>query len=232
MSMNAEHKDSTGTSPKKTPGTSRQKSESAKEEAPAARADRTYRKVQESTEPKARRKTREPGGEKSTVEAKPAPETKPDTGASRIKELERRIAELEDRYIRLRAEYDNYIKRTQREKDELLIYSAADVLRKILPVLDDFRRTLGAVAESHDSPDDDPVVQGILMLYNKLIKVLESEGVHSYPSVGEAFDPNLHEAMMTRSSDDHPQGYVIEEFEPGFKYRDRVLRHAKVVVSE
>ena len=70
------------------------------------------------------------------------------------------------------------------------------------------------------------------MVYDKLVKLLEGEGVQAYQSMGEAFDPHLHEAMMTRPSDDHPQGHVIEEFEPGFKYRDRVLRHAKVVVSE
>lgn len=139
-------------------------------------------------------------------------------------------AELESRYLRLRAEYDNHIKRTTREKNELMTYAGGHMIRKILPILDDLRRTVEHAKES-ESKRDDPVLQGVVLIIDKFTKLLESEGVETIGSVGQEFDPDLHEALMNRSSKEYPKGIIIEEYEPGYKYRDKVIRHAKVVVS-
>ncbi len=150
--------------------------------------------------------------------------------ARKIKELEARFKELEDKYLRLLAEYDNHIKRTSKEKNELITYAGIQVFRLILPILDDLHRTVEH-ARQDESQKDDPVIQGVALIAEKFSKVLEAEGIQVFGSVGEAFDPELHEALMTRPSNEHPAGIVLEEYEPGYKYRDKVIRHARVVVS-
>lgn len=139
-------------------------------------------------------------------------------------------AELESRYLRLRAEYDNHIKRTTREKNELMTYAGSHMIRKILPILDDLRRTVEHAKET-DSKGDDPVLRGVGLIIDKFTKLLEAEGVETIGSVGQEFNPDLHEALMSRSSKEHAKGMIIEEYEPGYKYRDKVIRHAKVAVS-
>lgn len=136
--------------------------------------------------------------------------------------------DLENKYLRLRAEFDNHVKRTQKEKSELIAYAGDQMIRKMLPILDDLHRTMG---HAGNVPKDNPLVQGVGMIIEKFTKILEAEGVNKIESVGQVFDPELHEALMRRPSDDHPEGTIIEEFEPGYQYRDRVIRHAKVVVS-
>lgn len=150
--------------------------------------------------------------------------------AGKIKELESGFKELENKYLRLRAEYDNHIKRTNKEKSELIAYAAAQVFRLILPILDDLHRTI-AHARQDESQKDDPLVQGVALIADKFAKLLETDGVQIFKSVGEVFDPELHDALLTRPSNEHPAGIVLEEYEPGYKYRDKVIRHAKVVVS-
>ncbi len=140
------------------------------------------------------------------------------------------VGELEGKYLRLRAEYDNHIKRTNREKNELIMYAGSHTILKMLPILDDLRRTVDHAIESNVKQDD-PVLQGVEMILEKFTKLLEAEGVKVVESVGQTFDPELHEALMSRPSKEHPEGIVIEEFEPAYKYRDKVIRHAKVVVS-
>lgn len=139
-------------------------------------------------------------------------------------------AESESRYLRLRAEYDNHIKRTTREKNELMTYAGGHMIRKILPILDDLRRTIEHAKET-ESKRDDPVLRGVELIIDKFTKLLEAEGVETIGSVGQEFNPDLHEALMSRSSKEYPKGIIIEEYEPGYKYRDKVIRHAKVVVS-
>ncbi len=176
------------------------------------------------------------GGDGAT-EGKPVrskERTKPDRSpvdARKIKELEARFKELEDKYLRLRAEYENHIKRSNREKSELIVYAGTQVFRMILPILDDLHRTVEHALQD-ESQKDNPVVQGVALITDKFTRVLEAEGIQVFSSVGEAFDPELHEALMTRPSNEHPAGIVLEEYEPGYKYRDKVIRHAKVVVSD
>ncbi|MEE9465666.1 MAG: nucleotide exchange factor GrpE [Candidatus Neomarinimicrobiota bacterium] len=135
-----------------------------------------------------------------------------------------------EKYLRLRAEFDNYIKRTNREKSELLEYGGDGIVRRILPIIDDLRRTVEH-ARLNGTPENNSILEGIVMIQEKLIKTLEALGVREIEAVGKPFDPEFHEALMTREAEDTVSGTVLEEFEPGFMYRDRVIRHSKVIVS-
>ncbi len=138
---------------------------------------------------------------------------------------------LGEKYLRLRAEFDNYIKRTNREKSQLLEYGGSNMVGRMLPILDDLRRTVEH-ARQNGIPEDDSVLQGVALIVEKFVKTLESEGVLEINAVGQTFDPELHEALMTRKSKEFSNGTVLEQFEPGYKYRGRVIRHSKVIVSE
>ena len=147
-----------------------------------------------------------------------------------IKELALASAELEDRHLRLRAEFDNYRKRKEKEFSRLLLYQGEEVIKSLLPVIDDMER----VVESTDGGEDqnlDSVVEGISLILEKFRRRLSRHGVEPFESVGEKFDPLLHEAMMTENSDEHEENVVLQEFERGYRYNNRVIRHAKVVVS-
>ncbi|MFC1535666.1 nucleotide exchange factor GrpE [Candidatus Neomarinimicrobiota bacterium] len=147
-----------------------------------------------------------------------------------IEDLEAKQKSMEDKYIRLRAEFDNHIKRTNKEKAELLEFAGSHIIRAVLPILDDLQRTIEH-AQSAQPQKDDPLVEGVKMIIGKFEKVLEREGVEVIHAVGEIFDPELHEALMTRNSEDHPEGIVVEEYESGYICNGKVLRHAKVIVS-
>ncbi|MFC1480777.1 nucleotide exchange factor GrpE [Candidatus Neomarinimicrobiota bacterium] len=137
---------------------------------------------------------------------------------------------LEYKLLRLRAEYDNYRKRTSREKDELLVYAGSHFIVKMFPIIDDLTRTYEHGMEGKKGATD-PVLDGLKMVLDKFRKTLKEEGVEEIESVGKEFDPNLHDALMSRESEDHPAGIVLEQFESGYIYHDRVLKHAKVIVS-
>lgn len=164
--------------------------------------------------------------------AKPTSQGKGQEAASNIAQPVggKDVEGIREKYLRLRAEFDNYIKRTNREKSELLEYAGDGIVRRILPILDDLRRTVEH-ARQNGTPENDPILEGVLMIQEKFIKTLESEGVHEIVALGQPFDPELHEALLARDSADNPSGIVIEEFEPGYLYRDRVVRHSKVIVS-
>jgi molecular chaperone GrpE len=160
----------------------------------------------------------------------PAPKDQRPTKTEKIGQSESQFRELEDKYVRLRAEYDNHIKRTNKEKGELISHAGSQFFRLMLPILDDLKRTTEHALQDESSKDH-PVCEGLALIVDKFTKVLEAEGVEIFNSVGEDFDPDLHEALMTRPSSEHPPGIVLEEFESGYRYREKVLRHAKVVVS-
>jgi molecular chaperone GrpE len=164
--------------------------------------------------------------------AKPgsAPAASQIKAAKVIEELEAKQKEVEDKYIRLRAEFDNHIKRTNKEKGELLEFAGSHIIRAILPILDDLQRTVEHARQTQPQ-DEDPVVEGVKMIIEKFEKVLENTGIEVVQAVGTEFDPELHEALMTRNSEEYPEGIVVEEYEPGYIYKGKVLRHAKVIVS-
>ena len=165
------------------------------------------------------------------ISGAPAADVKKAAAESQTESPADRLKELEDKFIRLRAEYDNFMKRTAREKYQLAAFGGQSVVRAVLPVLDDLQRLIDHAREAK-SGSDDALLTGAEMVLGKFVRTLESEGVHRIDAVGKKFDPLLHDAMLRQPSEEHEGGMVIEEYEPGYTYRDKVIRHAKVVVSE
>lgn len=137
--------------------------------------------------------------------------------------------ETQERLLRVQAEYDNFRKRTQREKEASLKYKSQDVIEEILPVMDNFERALQV--EAHDEASKN-IIQGIEMIYRQLHTVLENQGVTEIKTVGEAFDPNLHQAIAQVDEEGFESGQVTETLQKGYQLKDRVIRPAMVKVNE
>ncbi len=138
-----------------------------------------------------------------------------------------KIDELNDRLMRTMAEFDNFRKRTEKEKAQMFEIGAKDIVEKILPVVDNFERGLAAVPEADKGG---AFAQGMEMIYKQFIKCLEDAGVTVIEAVGKEFDPNLHNAVMHAEDEELGENIVSEEFQKGYKYRDSVVRHSMVKV--
>lgn len=152
----------------------------------------------------------------------------------KVKELlnqkEQEIEKEKKEYLFLMAEFDNFRKRTLRERTDLVKSAAEKALKGILPIVDDFERGLDAIK---DSTDAEAVKEGMQLIYNKLVKYLADNGVKAMESTGAAFDADLHEAVaMIPAPSDDKKGMVSDTVEKGYMLNDRVLRHAKVVVAQ
>jgi molecular chaperone GrpE len=139
------------------------------------------------------------------------------------------IKQLQDRALRLAAEAENTRKRLDREKSEGICYANEGLIRELLPVIDNLER---AVRHGEDDADLNSVLDGVRMTLKSFGDVLARHGCSSFESVGEAFDPNFHEALMQQPSGEHPDRTILQEFQKGYKLRDRLLRPASVVVSK
>ena len=138
------------------------------------------------------------------------------------------ISELTDRNLRLMAEFDNYRKRTEKEKSAMYGLGAKDVVEKILPVIDNFERGFALVAEEDK---EDPFTQGMEKIYKQFLTVLEDLGVKPIEAVGREFDPNFHNAVMHVDDENYGENIVVEEFQKGYLYKDSVVRHSMVKVA-
>lgn len=141
--------------------------------------------------------------------------------------LEERLAELEEQRVRQLAEFENFRKRSEKEKSQMFEMGAKNVVEKILPVIDNFERGLMAV------PDDDkesPFVQGMELVYKQILTTFEELGVKPIEAVGQEFDPNLHNAVMTVDDDTLESGTVAEEMQKGYLFKESVVRHSMVKV--
>ena len=138
-----------------------------------------------------------------------------------------KIEELTDRLTRQMAEFDNFRKRTDREKSQMYEVGAKDVIDKILPVVDNFERGLGAVTEEEK---EDPFVKGMEQIYKQLMTTLEGIGVKPIEAVGNEFDPDFHNAVMHVEDEEVGENIIVEEFQKGYMYKDGVLRHSMVKV--
>jgi len=148
---------------------------------------------------------------------------------SRSADLEAKNAELNERYLRLYSEFDNYRKRTMREKADIIKTAAEDVFKAVLPVIDDFERAMKA----NESQEDVAIIkQGIQLIYNKLKNAVQQKGLQSFESIGETFNPDLMEAITHVPADDKNKGKVIDEVEKGYRLGEKVIRYAKVVVAQ
>lgn len=141
--------------------------------------------------------------------------------------LNEKIAELEDKVKRQMAEFDNFRKRTDKEKNAMFETGAKSVIEKILPVVDNFERGLASIPEEEKGT---PFAEGMEMIYKQLIGELEKMEVKPIPAVGEEFDPNLHNAVMQVESDEYESGVIAQELQRGYTYRDSVVRHSMVAV--
>ncbi len=138
-----------------------------------------------------------------------------------------KISQLEDRVMRQMAEFENFRKRTEREKQAMFETGAKSVIEKILPVVDNFERGLQTVPEENR---EDPFVDGMNRVYKQLLTELENIGVKPIEAVGCEFDPNLHNAVMQVESEEYESGIVAQELQKGYTYRDTVVRHSMVGV--
>ena len=152
--------------------------------------------------------------------------------ADEIREMSARAAERDefyDKFLRARAELENYRKRMQREKENIRDFAVIDLARALLPVLDDLDRALNA---PRDNRHVKHFLKGIKLIEAQLFKVLEDKGVKPVKALGEIFDPNLHEAVTVDAESDKPDNTVVEELQRGYIYKDKIVRPAKVKVAK
>jgi len=148
---------------------------------------------------------------------------------AKIAELEVQLKEWQDKFLRKAAEFENYKRRTENDQFNLINYAAESFITKLLPVVDDFERSM---EHFDDLENNKSVKEGIKLVYEKLLKLLNEQGVKKMQTKGEPFNVDFHDALMQRKDTSVPPHTVLEEVEAGYLYRDKVIRHAKVVVSE
>jgi molecular chaperone GrpE len=147
-----------------------------------------------------------------------------------LKECTDKNTELHDKYLRLSAEFDNYRKRTHREKAELIKTASDDLLKKIIPVVDDFERGLAAV---NNSGDLEAIKQGINLIYVRFREFLQQQGIREIESINQDFDADFHDAVTKIPVDDEKlKGKVVDVIEKGYFLHDKVIRYPKVVIGE
>ena len=165
----------------------------------------------------------EAAGEESSSET---PENKAPASVKE-KALIEKVTALEDKVKRQMAEFDNFRKRTTKEKDQMFSMGEKNVIEKMLPVVDNFERGLAAIPEEEKGG---ALASGMEMIYKQLYKQLEDLGVKPIEAVGKEFDPNFHNAVMQVASEEYESGYVAQEFLKGYTYHDTVIRHSMVGV--
>lgn len=138
------------------------------------------------------------------------------------------IEELKDRVTRQMAEFENFRKRTEKEKSQMFEVGVKTMVEKILPVVDNFERGLAQVP---DDKKDDSFVEGMNMIYKQMMTAFDEIGVKQIEAVGKEFDPNLHNAVMHVDDDTLPENSIVEEFQKGYIYHDQVVRHSMVKVA-
>ena len=151
-------------------------------------------------------------------------EKKPEESKKQLEEKQQKIDELTDTLKRLQAEFENYKKWNAKEKAEFVKYANADVIERMLPVLDSFEIAL------KNTSDKEKFVEGIKIIYAQFHSVLEAEGLKPIKTAGEKFDPYRHEVLMKEESEESEET-ILEEFQKGYMLNDRVIRHSKVKVS-
>ena len=173
----------------------------------------------------AKKKNQEATGEKKTSKST----TKKDL-ENKMKQLEEEIQESKEKYLRLYAEFDNFKKRTMKERLELMKSASQDVVSSLLPVLDDFDR---AKKSADDESSAEQFSEGVALVYNKLYSTLISKGLVKMETDNEVFDPELHEAISEiPSPNEDMKGKIVDTIEQGYYLNEKIIRHAKVVVGK
>ena len=143
--------------------------------------------------------------------------------------MQQEVEQANDMMLRLAAELDNYKKRVAKERESLIRYAVQDVLQELIPILDNFER---ATESANKSKDFNSFLEGVKMIYRNMYDVMGRKGLVRIDAVGETFDPNIHEAVMQVTSQEHPENVVVEELQKGYMLHDRVIRPSMVVVSK
>ncbi|WP_073004495.1 nucleotide exchange factor GrpE [Virgibacillus chiguensis] len=147
---------------------------------------------------------------------------------SKLKALQAEKEELYQKLLRVQAEYDNFKKRTVKEREAALKYQSQDLIQELLPALDNFERAL----QVEKTEATASIIDGISMVYKQIKDALASQGAEEITAVGEEFDPNVHHAVMQIEAEDKPSNIVVEEVQKGYKLKDRVIRPAMVKVNK
>ena len=149
----------------------------------------------------------------------------------KIQDLKNQLSELEDRRLRLKAEFDNFRKRRDKEMLRMLEYEGDEIFKELLPIVDDLERVVGAV--NSKSKDDDIIINdGIKLIIKNIEKFFTKWKIQPIGTVGNILDTDLHDAMMIKTVKGKKDNEILEVFEKGYKYKDHVLRHAKVIVNK
>lgn len=172
--------------------------------------------------------TKEEVEEKETSEEQPKEEKKSKSKKKKDKKDEQ-IEELQDQVKRQMAEFDNFRKRTEKEKNQMFEVGAKSIIEKILPVVDNFERGLASIPEEEQGS---AFVDGMNMIYKQLLNELEQAGVAVIEAVGKEFDPEYHNAVMQVENDELEPGTIAQELQKGYTYRDSVVRHSMVAVVQ
>lgn len=143
--------------------------------------------------------------------------------------LEIELNELKERLARVRADYENFRRRTKEEKEAQAKYRAQGFIEKLLPALDNFERALLVEPKNEEAKQ---LLQGMEMVYRQVEEALKQEGVEPIPTEGELFDPHLHQAVMQVSEEGYEPNQIVEELQKGYKLKDRVIRHSMVKVNQ
>lgn len=151
-----------------------------------------------------------------------------DSKAPKKDKKDEQIVDLTDKLTRQMAEFDNYRKRTEKEKSAMYEIGAKDVIEKILPIVDNFERGFATVAEEEK---ENPFVQGMDKVYKQLMTMLEGLGVKPIEALGQEFNPDLHHAVMHVEDEEAGENVIVEEFQKGYMYRDSVVRYSMVKVA-
>ncbi|MFL3026472.1 MAG: nucleotide exchange factor GrpE [Candidatus Neomarinimicrobiota bacterium] len=150
---------------------------------------------------------------------------------NQIKILKNTIDENSEKHLRLKAEFDNYRKRKDKEIQHLLKYEGESVIKNFLSVLDDLER-LNEASANKDNDNIEKLIEGISLIINNVEKHFINLNVKTFTKIGDILDPELHDALMIRTKEGKNENEIIEVFEKGYLYKDRVIRHAKVVVNQ
>lgn len=170
-----------------------------------------------------------PAPETNDTENQPETETETET-VDPIVQLEAQLAELKDQYLRKVAEFDNYRKRTLKEKTELILNGGEKVITSILPILDDFERAKDNISKATDL---DALKEGVELIFQKLLKVLEAQGLKKIETHEADFNTDFHEAIaMVPAANEEQKGKVVDCVQTGYTLNDKVIRHAKVAIGQ
>jgi molecular chaperone GrpE len=146
-------------------------------------------------------------------------------------DIQNQLDQLQDKHIRLKAEFENFRKRKNKEISSLLQYDGEGVIKNVLPIIDDIERMVDSIEET-DANNGESLIEGVNILKSKIDRFLEAKNIEPFGEEGEVLNPELHDAMLTQSDKKKEDNTVLNVFEKGYRYHDKVIRHAKVVVNK